>query len=64
MYKCKERFILRIKRTNDYDKRKGTCRKCKKEVNTEDVRRKYGSCSVVYMLSYCSAQCYTKDVTE
>lgn len=46
------------------DKRKGTCRKCKKEVNTEDIRRKYGSCSMVYMLSYCSAQCYTKDVTE
>ena len=45
----------------DTDKRKGTCRRCKKTVNTEDVRRKHGSCSHVYMLNYCSAQCYTKD---
>jgi hypothetical protein len=46
------------------DKRKGVCRKCGKEVNTEDIRRKYGSCSHVYMLSYCSAQCYTKDTIK
>lgn len=46
------------------DKKKETCRQCKKEVDIEDVRLKYGSCSFVYMLSYCSAQCYIKDGTQ
>ena len=46
------------------DKRKGNCRRCNKEVNTDDIRRQYGSCSHVYMLSYCSVQCYTKNFTE
>jgi hypothetical protein len=46
------------------DNRKSNCRLCNKVVNTEEVRRQYGSFSHVYMLSYCSAQCYTKDLTK
>lgn len=44
--------------------RKGKCRYCEKEVNTDDIRRIYGSCSHVYMLGYCSAKCYTKDTIK
>lgn len=41
--------------------RKRECRLCKKQVDTDNIRRVYGSCSHVYVLGYCSAQCYTKD---
>lgn len=36
-----------------------TCKYCKKNYDLNEVERKYGIESTVYVLRYCSAQCYT-----
>ena len=38
--------------------------KCQKEFDREEVARRYGKDSMVYLLGYCSAQCYTKDTVK
>lgn len=46
------------------DKRKCVCRNCSEVFCTEKVRRTHGSCSHVYMLDYCSLECYAKDYAK
>jgi len=36
-----------------------TCKKCKRNVDSKEVKRKYGKESRVYLLGFCSAKCYT-----
>ena len=33
---------------------------CKKEYNRDKIKRTLGEESMVYLLGYCSSQCYTK----
>jgi hypothetical protein len=40
------------------------CKYCKKEYDKEEVKRTLGEESAVYILDYCSAQCYTKNMTN
>ena len=39
-------------------------RGCRKEFDMGDVARRYGKDSNVYLLGYCSAQCYTRDTVN
>jgi hypothetical protein len=37
---------------------------CAKEYDKKLIGRQYGKESYVYILGYCSAQCYTKDILK
>ena len=39
-------------------------KKCRKEFDRNDVARRYGEDSNVFLLGYCSAQCYTRDTVK
>jgi len=41
-----------------------TCKCCGKEYDEDTVRRSLGADSRPYLLGYCSARCYTRDVIE
>lgn len=45
---------------------RGVCKYhgCQKEYNRDEVARQYGKFSSVFLLGYCSAQCYTKDTVK
>ena len=38
--------------------------RCQREFDKEDVRRRYGKDSNVYLLGYCSAYCFTRDTVK
>jgi len=38
--------------------------KCLKEFDRNEVARRYGEDSNVYLLGYCSASCYTRDTVK
>lgn len=40
------------------------CKKCGNNYDKKEVKRIYGEDSSPYILGYCSAQCYTKDVIK
>jgi len=40
------------------------CKHCNKEYNRGEVKRVLGEESSPYLLGYCSAQCYTKAITN
>lgn len=39
-------------------------KRCGKEFDRNEVARIYGGLSNVYLLGYCSAQCYTMDTVK
>jgi hypothetical protein len=42
-------------------KSKERCKYCDREYDEDEVARKYGELSNVFVLGYCSAYCYTQD---
>lgn len=40
------------------------CKQCGIEHDIQDVKRRFGAESSVYLGGYCSAQCYTKSLTD
>ena len=40
------------------------CKGCGKQIDKNEIKRIYGSPSMVYILGYCTAYCYTKDITK
>ena len=41
---------------------KERCKYCDREYDEDEVARKYGELSNVFVLGYCSAYCYTRDI--
>ena len=38
--------------------------RCQKEYDRDEVARRYGKDSNVYLLGYCSAYCFTRDTVK
>ena len=46
------------------NKNERKCKQCGKTHDIKEVTRIYGKDSMVLLLGYCSAQCYTKSRTQ
>lgn len=41
-----------------------SCRGCNKEHSVKNLKRSLGKESIVVLLGFCSAQCYTESITK